>query len=129
MGHVGLTPQAISVLGGFRAQGCTTIKARVLLDNALALQDAGGFVIVLECVPDIVRRAITDALEVPTIGIGAGEGTSGQILVYHDMLGMMQHPRDVQFVPKFCKQFANVGDFIRKGLIDFKAEVESGLFP
>ena len=87
MGHVGLTPQAISVIGGFRAQGRTAVKARQLVDEALALQDAGCFAIVLECVPEPVARAVTNALTVPTIGIGAGSGTTGQVLVYHDMLG------------------------------------------
>ncbi len=129
MGHVGLTPQAISVIGGFRAQGRTAVKARQLLDDALALQDAGAFAVVLECVPAPVATAITDALEIPTIGIGAGGGTSGQVLVYHDMLGMTTHPHHEQFMPKFCKQYADIGSAITKGLADFKAEVESGDFP
>ena len=88
MGHVGLTPQAISVIGGFRAQGRTASKARSLLDEALRLQDSGAFAIVLECVPEFVATKVTETLEIPTIGIGAGAGTSGQVLVYHDMLGM-----------------------------------------
>ena len=87
LGHVGLTPQAISVIGGFRAQGRTAIKARQVLDDALRLQDAGCFAVVLECVPANVAEAITETLEIPTIGIGAGGGTSGQVLVFHDMLG------------------------------------------
>jgi len=129
MGHIGLTPQAISVIGGFRAQGRTAARARQLLDEALRLQDAGAFCIVLECVPSNVAEAITDTLEVPTIGIGAGGGTSGQVLVYHDMLGMLSHPHHEQFMPKFCKQYADVGHAITRGLEDYRRDVESGTFP
>lgn len=129
MGHVGLTPQAISVIGGFRAQGRTAARARELLDEALRLQDAGVFCIVLECVPSNVAEAITDTLEVPTIGIGAGGGTSGQVLVYHDMLGMLSHPHHEQFMPKFCKRYADVGHAITRGLEEYKRDVESGTFP
>lgn len=100
MGHIGLTPQAISVIGGFRAQGRTAIRARELLDDALRLQDAGVFGVVLECVPTNVAAAITETLEIPTIGIGAGGETSGQVLVFHDMLGMTSHPHHEHFVPK-----------------------------
>jgi 3-methyl-2-oxobutanoate hydroxymethyltransferase len=129
MGHVGLTPQAISVIGGFRAQGRTAVRARALLDDALRLQDAGCFSIVLECVPANVAEAITETLEIPTIGIGAGGGTSGQVLVFHDMLGMLSHPHHDQFVPKFCKKYAQVGLAIQEGLHEFKKDVESGVFP
>lgn len=108
MGHVGLTPQAISVIGGFRAQGRTAFRARALLDEALRLQDAGCFAVVLECVPANVAAAITETLEIPTIGIGAGGDTSGQVLVFHDMLGMVRRNdcfallcfRIVQFIGK-----------------------------
>lgn len=129
MGHIGLTPQAISVIGGFRAQGRTAKRARALLDDALRLQDAGVFSIVLECVPANVAGAITETLEIPTIGIGAGNQTSGQVLVYHDMLGMLSHPHHQQFMPRFCKQYAQVGHAIQSGLQEYKAEVESGAFP
>jgi 3-methyl-2-oxobutanoate hydroxymethyltransferase len=129
MGHVGLTPQAISVLGGFRAQGRTAVKARRLVDDALALQDAGAFAVVIECVPAPVAQAITEALEIPTIGIGAGPHTSGQVLVYHDMLGMTSHPHHEAFVPRFCKRYAQLGDAIRSGLEAFKQDVEAGTFP
>ena len=129
MGHIGLTPQAISVIGGFRAQGRTAARARTLVDEALRLQDAGVFGIVLECVPDNVAAAITETLEVPTIGIGAGGGTSGQVLVFHDMLGMLSHPHHDQFVPKFCKKYGNVGHMIQEGLQQYKEDVESGVFP
>jgi 3-methyl-2-oxobutanoate hydroxymethyltransferase len=129
MGHVGLTPQAISVIGGFRAQGRTAVRARALLDDALRLQDAGAFAIVLECVPTNVAAAITETLEIPTIGIGAGGETSGQVLVFHDMLGMTSHPHHEQFVPKFCKRYAQIGHWIQQGLYEFKQDVESGAFP
>jgi 3-methyl-2-oxobutanoate hydroxymethyltransferase len=129
MGHVGLTPQAISVIGGFRAQGRTALRARALMDEALRLQDAGVFSIVLECMPANVAAAITETLEIPTIGIGAGPFTSGQVLVFHDMLGMLSHPHHEQFVPKFCKRYAHVGHSIQSGLKEFKSEVESGAFP
>jgi len=129
MGHVGLTPQAISVIGGFRAQGRTATRARSLLDEAMRLQDAGAFAIVLECVPANVAKVITDTLEIPTIGIGAGAGTSGQVLVFHDMLGMLSHPHHEEFVPKFCKRYARVGHYITKGLEEFRHDVEQGDFP
>lgn len=129
MGHVGLTPQAISVIGGFRAQGRTAFRAREIVDDALRLQDAGCFAIVLECVPDNVAGAITETLEIPTIGIGAGGLTSGQVLVFHDMLGMTSHPHHAQFVPKFCKKYAQLGHIIQEGLQEYKKEVESGVFP
>jgi len=129
LGHVGLTPQAISVLGGFRAQGRTAANARSLLDDALRLQDAGAFAVVLECVPGNVATAITEALDIPTIGIGAGGGTSGQVLVFHDLLGMLSHPHHEEFVPKFCKKYASVGIEITNGLAQFKEEVENGVFP
>mmetsp|Transcript_5857 Transcript_5857/g.11467 ORF Transcript_5857/g.11467 Transcript_5857/m.11467 type:complete len:377 (+) Transcript_5857:190-1320(+) len=129
MGHIGLTPQAISVIGGFRAQGRTAARARTMVDEALRLQDAGCFAIVLECVPHNVAEAITETLEVPTIGIGAGGGTSGQVLVFHDMLGMLSHPHHDQFVPKFCKKYSNVGHMIQEGLQQYKKDVESGEFP
>jgi len=129
MGHIGLLPQAISVLGGFRAQGRTATRAREILDDALRLQDAGAFSVLVECVPPNVAGAITDALEIPTIGIGAGGRTSGQVLVFHDMIGMSSHPHHEQFVPKFCKRYAQVGHIIQDGLQQFKKEVESGEFP
>jgi hypothetical protein len=129
LGHVGLTPQAINVLGGFRAQGRTAIRARSLLDEALRLQDAGAFAVVLECMPANVAEAITRELEIPTIGIGAGGGTSGQVLVFHDLLGMSSHPHHEEFVPKFCKKYASVGIHINDGLAQFKREVEDGSFP
>ncbi|GAB2271761.1 3-methyl-2-oxobutanoate hydroxymethyltransferase 1, mitochondrial [Dionaea muscipula] len=129
MGHVGLTPQAISVLGGFRPQGKNVASAVMVVETALALQEAGCFSIVLECVPPPVAAAATSALKVPTIGIGAGPFCSGQVLVYHDLLGMMQHPHHAKVTPKFCKQYGQVGDAISKALSEFREEVGNGSFP
>lgn len=110
LGHVGLTPQSVSILGGFHAQGRSAGKAMRLVEDALAVQEAGAFACVVECVPAVVGQAITEALEIPTIGIGAGPYTSGQVLVYHDMLAVMQHPHHALYVPRFCKTFANIGE-------------------
>ncbi|XP_073391516.1 3-methyl-2-oxobutanoate hydroxymethyltransferase 1, mitochondrial isoform X1 [Physcomitrium patens] len=129
MGHVGLTPQAISVLGGFRPQGRNVDSALQVLDHALALQSAGCFSIVLECVPSPIAAAVTSALKIPTIGIGAGPFCSGQVLVYHDLLGMMQHPHFVQVTPKFSKQYASLGNVINDALSQFRDEVISKAFP
>lgn len=129
MGHVGLTPQAISVLGGFRPQGKSVSSAVKVVETALALQEAGCFSVVLECVPPPVAAAATSSLKIPTIGIGAGPFCSGQVLVYHDLLGMMQHPHHAKVTPKFCKQYARVGDVINKALSEYKEEVTNGSFP
>ena len=129
MGHIGLTPQAIGVLGGFRAQGKTAAKARQLVDDALALQEAGAFAIVIECVPSNVAEVITKALQIPTIGIGAGKSTSGQVLVYHDVLGMMHHPHHEKHVPKFCKKYARLGVDVHEALSSFRNDVVNESFP
>ncbi|KAJ7569546.1 hypothetical protein O6H91_01G083100 [Diphasiastrum complanatum] len=129
MGHVGLTPQAISVLGGFRPQGKSATSAIQVLEHALALQAAGCFSIVLECVPSPVAAAITASLRIPTIGIGAGPLCSGQVLVYHDLLGMMQHPHHAKVTPKFCKQYGDVGRVIQQALSHYREEVSGRLFP
>ncbi|KAK1412220.1 hypothetical protein QVD17_33280 [Tagetes erecta] len=129
MGHVGLTPQAISVLGGFRPQGRNVLSAVKVVETALALQEVGCFSVVLECVPAPVAAAATSVLQIPTIGIGAGPFCSGQVLVYHDLLGMMQHPHHAKVTPKFCKQFAQIGEGINKALSDYKQEVENRSFP
>ncbi|KAL2490320.1 3-methyl-2-oxobutanoate hydroxymethyltransferase 1 [Abeliophyllum distichum] len=129
MGHVGLTPQAISVLGGFRPQGRNVDSAVKVVETAMALQEAGCFSVVLECVPAPVAAATTSALQIPTIGIGGGPFCSGQVLVYHDLLGMMQHPHHAKVTPKFCKQYAHVGDIINKALLEYKEEVTNGSFP
>ncbi|EGZ11043.1 hypothetical protein PHYSODRAFT_548747 [Phytophthora sojae] len=128
MGHIGLRPQHISVLGGFRAQGRTAAQARMIIEDALAVQKAGAFAVVLECVPSAVAKAVTELLKIPTIGIGAGPETDGQVLVFHDLLGMLQHPHHAQFVPKFCKRYADVGEQIRIGLENYRDDVESGRF-
>ncbi|TKY63992.1 3-methyl-2-oxobutanoate hydroxymethyltransferase [Spatholobus suberectus] len=129
MGHVGLTPQAISVLGGFRPQGKNVASAVKVVETALAFQEAGCFSVVLECVPAPVAAAATAALQIPTIGIGAGPFCSGQVLVYHDLLGMLQHPHHAKVTPKFCKQYARVGDVINKALLEYKEDVINGSFP
>ncbi|RLN25371.1 hypothetical protein C2845_PM07G39490 [Panicum miliaceum] len=129
MGHVGLTPQAISVLGGFRAHGKTVDSALKVVEAALALQEAGCFAVVLECVPSPVAAAATQALQIPTIGIGAGSLCSGQVLVYHDLLGMFQSPNHSKVTPKFCKQFGNAGADITKALTEYREQVEARSFP
>ncbi|MBX5475089.1 MAG: 3-methyl-2-oxobutanoate hydroxymethyltransferase [Thermoleophilia bacterium] len=124
MGHVGLTPQTATVLGGFKAQGRTAQRAKELLDDALALQEAGCFAIVLEAVPPAVARAVTRALAVPTIGIGAGGDTDGQVLVWHDMLGFYEGR-----APRFVKRYADLGEVITEALARYAEEVRSGAFP
>lgn len=104
-------------------------QAEEILKDALAVQEAGAFAVVLECVPSPVAKQITDLLRIPTIGIGAGPETSGQVLVFHDALGMLQHPHHAQHVPKFCKRYADVGERIRLGLEDFREDVENRRFP
>ncbi len=124
MGHIGLTPQSISQLGGYRTQGTTAAAARELLDDALALQDAGCFALVLEKVPDRVAEFITQRLHIPTIGIGAGAHTDGQVLVIHDLLGLFD-----RFLPKFAKQYAQLHGLIGQALAEYKTEVETRAFP
>ena len=124
MGHVGLTPQTATVLGGFKAQGRTADRAQELIDDALALQEAGCFAIVLEAVPAAVAAAATRALGVPTIGIGAGGETDGQVLVWHDMLGFYEG-----HAPRFVKRYAELGDAIVEALGRYADEVRSGAFP
>src|SRR5581483_6217381 len=124
MGHVGLTPQTATVLGGFKAQGRTADRAKQLLDDALALQGAGCFAIVLEAVPAAVARTVTRALAVPTIGIGAGADTDGQVLVWHDMLGFYEG-----HAPRFVKRYAELGQAVVEALERYAAEVRSGAFP
>lgn len=129
VGHVGLTPQAISVLGGFRPAAQSASEALRVVQEAKALEAAGCCAIVLECVPAAVAAAATAELSVPTIGIGAGRACSGQVLVYHDLLGMMQHPHHAKVAPKFCKQYASTGKVIGEALSRYAAEVEAGEFP
>jgi 3-methyl-2-oxobutanoate hydroxymethyltransferase len=124
MGHLGLTPQSATMLGGFKAQGRTAEKARRLVDDARALEAAGCFAIVLEAVPAPVAAHVTELLEVPAIGIGAGGGTDGQVLVWHDLLGLYEGR-----APRFVKQYAGLAGEIRRALEAFVAEVRSGAFP
>jgi 3-methyl-2-oxobutanoate hydroxymethyltransferase len=124
LGHLGLTPQSIARLGGFKVQAKTAEAARLLTGEALSLVDAGCFAIVLEAVPAAVAAEVTRAVSVPTIGIGAGPGCDGQVLVYHDMLGLYD-----KFQPKFVKRYAELGVASREALERYKAEVESGAFP
>jgi 3-methyl-2-oxobutanoate hydroxymethyltransferase len=124
MGHIGLTPQSAGMLGGFRAQGRTAEKARGLLEDAVALERAGCFAVVLEAVPAPVAAQITAALTIPTIGIGSGADCDGQVLVYHDLLGLYEG-RSARFV----KRYADIATEIRGALEHFAAEVRSGAFP
>lgn len=124
MGHIGLTPQTISQLGGFKAQGKTAVAAKRLLDDALILEEAGCFAIVLEAVPAPVAAIISERLRIPTIGIGAGAGCDGQVLVYHDLLGLFD-----RFTPKFVKQYARVNEVIVSALTTYRDDVLNGRFP
>lgn len=122
--HLGLTPQSINAFGGYKVQGKNEEAAQKLIDDAMAVQEAGAFALVLECVPTKLANMITKKLSIPTIGIGAGDGCDGQVLVYQDMLGMF-----TDYVPKFVKQFAQVGDMMKKAFADYKKEVSDGTFP
>jgi len=124
MAHVGLTPQSATKLGGFRAQGRSADAALKLLDDALELEEAGAFALVLEAVPAAVAGAITHSLAIPTIGIGAGADCDGQVLVWHDLLGMYQG-----HTPRFVKRYARLADEIGSALGEYVADVRSGAFP
>lgn len=124
MGHIGLTPQTLSQLGGYRVQGKTAAAARKLLEDALALQEAGCFSIVLESVPAPVAKIITEKVEISTIGIGAGGGCDGQVLVFHDALGMFD-----DLLPRFVRRYANVGEIMVNALANYRDEVRAGVFP
>jgi 3-methyl-2-oxobutanoate hydroxymethyltransferase len=124
MGHVGLTPQSATMLGGFKAQGRTAAKARRLFDDALALEAAGCFAVVLEAVPAPVAARISERLTVPTIGIGSGPDCDGQVLVLHDVLGLYEGRS-----PRFARRYADIGAEIRDALERFGADVRSGAFP
>ena len=126
VGHIGLTPQRQSALGGFRVQGKTSVSALKLLRDAMVMQEAGVFMFVLEAMPPEVATLITRKLAVPTIGIGAGNGCSGQVLVQVDMTGNFQPGR---FVPKFVKQYADVWGEATRGIEKYREEVKSRAFP
>jgi 3-methyl-2-oxobutanoate hydroxymethyltransferase len=124
MGHIGLTPQLIHQFGGFRVQGKSDTAAEKIFQEALALEKAGCFAVVLECIPAELARRITEALSIPTIGIGAGPHTDGQVLVWQDLLGM-----NPDFVPKFVKTYFNAFDPILNALNTYDKEVKEGAFP
>ena len=124
MGHIGLTPQTATKLGGFKVQAKTSQAAQRLLDDALALQEAGCFSIVLEAVPAQVGQAVSQKLLIPIIGIGAGPDCDGQVLVFHDVLGLFE-----RFTPKFVKRYAELHQPILEALQAYRAEVESRTFP
>ncbi len=124
MGHIGLTPQSIYELGGYRVQGRTKETTEALIAQALELQDAGVFSIVVELVPSETAKMITEAIEIPTIGIGAGPHCDGQVLVLWDMLGLFD-----DFKPKFLKKYANISDVIRGAVNEYSEEVRNGVFP
>jgi 3-methyl-2-oxobutanoate hydroxymethyltransferase len=124
MGHIGLTPQSATSLGGYKVQGKTAVSAHKLWQDAQALQEAGCFSIVLESVPAKIAAEISQRLAIPTVGIGAGAGCDGQVLVFHDMLGLFD-----KFQPKFVKQYANIGEQIMQGLVAYRDEVKTRDFP
>ena len=124
MGHVGLTPQSVHAMGGFRVQGKMVDAAREMIDDAKALSDAGCFSIVIEGVPDVLGEIITKEVDVPTIGIGAGPSTDGQVLVFHDVLGLGSGR-----YPKFVRSYASLADDAVDALQRFKSDVETGSFP
>jgi 3-methyl-2-oxobutanoate hydroxymethyltransferase len=126
MGHIGLTPQSVHALGGFKVQGKRRTEAERLLDDAKRLADAGVFSLVLECVPEDLAARITDAVPVPTIGIGAGPRCDGQILVFHDMVGFKANGAHT---PRFVRQYADVGSVISEAVSRYVEEVRSGEFP
>lgn len=124
MAHLGLTPQSVGVLGGYKVQGKSSEEAKLLVENALKCQEAGAFAVVLECVPMQVAKEVRDKLVIPTIGIGAGCDTDGQVLVYHDIITY-----GVDRVAKFVKQYANVNEAISLALDQYISEVRIGAFP
>jgi 3-methyl-2-oxobutanoate hydroxymethyltransferase len=124
MGHLGLTPQSVNALGGFKVQGKNEEAATRLVEDALRLQDAGVFGLVLECVPSDVAQRVTEALEIPTIGIGAGRGTDGQVLVWHDLLGITPDP-----LPRFVRRYEDFGVKAKAAIERYAADVKDGSFP
>ena len=124
MGHIGMTPQSVNAFGGFKVQGKSVADAKRLIADAKAVEEAGAFAVVLECVPAVLAEYVTDILSIPTIGIGAGAGCDGQVLVYQDMLGMY-----ADFTPKFAKRFADVGEVMKAGFKRYIEAVTNGSFP
>ena len=124
MGHLGLTPQSVHAMGGYRVQGRELDDAKRLVEDAHALEDAGCFALVLEGVPDVLAERITATLSIPTIGIGAGPSTDGQVLVFHDLLGLGNRP-----LAKFVREYASIGTQVTEAIGRFAADVRSGAFP
>lgn len=124
MGHIGLTPQSVNALGAYKVQGKDLSAAQKLLDDARAIEKAGAFAIVLECVPSALGARITEAVSIPTIGIGAGPDCDGQVLVWQDMTGIAGERS-----PKFVRRFAEAGQMLRQAFRDYEAAVQSGQFP
>jgi 3-methyl-2-oxobutanoate hydroxymethyltransferase len=124
MGHIGLTPQTASALGGFKMQGRDTAAAKQIIEDARALQSAGVFSIILEAVPAPLGKLVAEAVKVPVIGIGAGVDVDGQVLVTHDMLGLFD-----KFVPKFVKQYSQIRTTIKEAITAYKQDVLDGSFP
>lgn len=122
--HIGLTPQSVNAFGGFKVQGKSEEDARRLIEEAKAVEAAGAFAIVLECIPAKLAKLITESVSIPTIGIGAGADCDGQVLVYQDMLTLFS-----DFKPKFVKHFANAGEVMKQGFTDYIKEVKEGTFP
>lgn len=124
MGHIGLTPQTAANLGGYRVQGRDAASARKMLMDAKALEDAGAFAVVLECIPDQLAKLITERVSIPTIGIGAGVHCDGQVLVTHDLVGIFE-----KFVPSFVKRYATLAPQIRDAIAAYRDEVRAGTYP
>lgn len=122
--HIGLTPQSVNAFGGFKVQGKSESDARRLIEEAKAVEAAGAFAIVLECIPAKLAKLITESVSIPTIGIGAGADCDGQVLVYQDMLALFS-----DFKPKFVKHFANAGEVMKRGFTEYIKEVKEGTFP
>jgi len=122
--HIGLTPQRATMLSGFKVQGRDAETAKALIRSAKDLENAGAFMIVMECIPDVLASIITKKVSIPTIGIGAGKDCDGQVLVYHDIIGLFE-----KFVPKFVKQYINLAPKIKEAIKRYKEEVELGIFP
>ncbi|HXW13766.1 MAG TPA: 3-methyl-2-oxobutanoate hydroxymethyltransferase, partial [Terriglobia bacterium] len=124
MGHIGLTPQSIHTLGSYQVQGRTLDAANELLADAEVLEEAGAFAVVLECVPRELAAIVTRRLRIPTIGIGAGPDCDGQILVFHDLVGLSYNP-----LAKFVRSYANLGEVLHQALVNFRVDVAEGGFP
>jgi 3-methyl-2-oxobutanoate hydroxymethyltransferase len=122
--HIGLTPQTATMLSGFKVQGKDAESARAMVQSAKDLEAAGAFMVVMECIPDLLAARITREIRIPTIGIGAGPECDGQVLVYHDLVGLFE-----RFTPKFVKQYTNLAPTIRDALTQYREEVEQGTFP